>query len=184
MKWLHATCFLAVLLCTATEIHGVLEGSGLKETNLPDAFKLFEAYFSAAAIFDDNNDNILDCVVIERIALDPDARTAIYNWTLKSQDDEPGNNVLFYAHAEATPGVITYYTSEDPTIKESLYLYADYDNCVIYKFEFHGNQCSLWVQIELKDSVPQYCIDQFVADCGAVVPLYSRDLCFDGEGDY
>ncbi|KAL1486402.1 hypothetical protein MTO96_046981 [Rhipicephalus appendiculatus] len=37
---------------------------------------------------------------------------------------------------------------------------------------------------ELKDAVPQNCIDYFVDLCDAPVPEHSRDLCVDGEGDY
>ncbi|KAH6927922.1 hypothetical protein HPB50_009965 [Hyalomma asiaticum] len=47
-----------------------------------------------------------------------------------------------------------------------------------------ADECGLWVRREVKDSVPQPCIDQFVDTCGADVPAHSRDLCRDGEGDY
>lgn len=58
--------------------------------------QIFETFPSAAAIFDDNNDSILDCVVGERVALDPDARTSIYNLTFQPQDGEPGYASTFF----------------------------------------------------------------------------------------
>ncbi|XP_077485153.1 uncharacterized protein LOC144095246 [Amblyomma americanum] len=45
-------------------------------------------------------------------------------------------------------------------------------------------KCILWTRREVKDSVPQVCIDHFVDTCGVAVPEHSRDLCIDGEGDY
>ncbi|XP_077538828.1 uncharacterized protein LOC144151594 [Haemaphysalis longicornis] len=184
MNFLFTACFLPPLLFITTTTMWVHADSGTKETHFPDAFKVFQVFGDAAAIFDSNDDNILECVLSNRTAIDLDARTAVFTWTLRSPDGKPGEKVSFFAHAEAEPGALTIYTNDDPTPTEGAYTYSDYQDCVILKIHFQGDQCILWVQRELKDSVPQHCIDHFVADCGAVVPLYSRDLCYDGEGDY
>ncbi|XP_077539586.1 uncharacterized protein LOC144152226 [Haemaphysalis longicornis] len=184
MRSLFAPCFLALWICIATRNYGVLGSPGLKETSLPDAFKIFQIFSDVAAIYDVNNDTGLDCLIAKRTDIDLDARTAVYTWMLKSEDGKHREEIPFFVQGAADPGYLTFYTVDDPTPKEGVYLYSDYKNCVTLKMEYHGNQCLLWVQQELKDSVPQNCIDHFVADCGAIVPLYSRDLCFDGEGDY
>ncbi|KAK8770465.1 hypothetical protein V5799_013070 [Amblyomma americanum] len=67
---------------------------------------------------------------------------------------------------------------------EAVIYYTNYENCVVGDVDYHGHQCSLWVKREVKDAVPQDCIDHFVDTCGVIVPPHSRDLCSDGEGDY
>ncbi|XP_077540300.1 uncharacterized protein LOC144152748 [Haemaphysalis longicornis] len=184
MRSLFTTCFLASWVCIATRNYGVLGSSALKEKSFPEASEVFQIFSDIAAISDANNDTILECMIAKRTYIDLDSNTAVYTWTLKSQDGEPGEKISFFVRGEAAPGIITVYPEDDPTPREGVYLYTDYENCLTFKMEYRGNICLLWVQRELKDSVPQHCIDHFVADCGAVVPLYSQDLCFDGEGDY
>ncbi|XP_077538977.1 uncharacterized protein LOC144151731 [Haemaphysalis longicornis] len=184
MRSLLTQCFLGLWICIATRNNGVLGRAGLNETSFPDAFEIFQIFSDVVAIYDVNNDIGLDCLIAKRTDIDLDAHTVVYTWILKSEDGKPREKILFFVQAEANPGYLTFYTDDDPTPKEGVYLYSDYKNCVTLKMEYRGNQCLLWVQPELKDSVPQNCIDHFVADCGAIVPLYSRDLCYDGEGDY
>ncbi|XP_077486149.1 uncharacterized protein LOC144097278 [Amblyomma americanum] len=73
---------------------------------------------------------------------------------------------------------------QDPTEMEAVIYYTNYENCVVGDVDYHGHQCSLWVKREVKDAVPQDCIDHFVDTCGVIVPPHSRDLCSDDEGDY
>ncbi|XP_075750497.1 uncharacterized protein LOC142817353 isoform X2 [Rhipicephalus microplus] len=47
-----------------------------------------------------------------------------------------------------------------------------------------GEVCLLCARREVKDSVPQRCIDYYEDTCGVTAQQHSRDLCWDGEGDY
>lgn len=184
MNSVFQVCFMAPLLLQPPHKHSVHANSGLKGTYFPDVVKVFEAFEKAAAISDSNNDSILECLQAERTAFDSDALTAVYTWTLKPQDGMSSEHPYFTGIANDESGYLTVFTNDDPTPREGAIVYSDYENCFILKIYYYGNRCLLGVQPELKDSVPQHCIDHFVISCGAVVPLYSRDLCYDGEGDY
>ncbi|KAL1484274.1 hypothetical protein MTO96_032669 [Rhipicephalus appendiculatus] len=83
-----------------------------------------------------------------------------------------------------TPGTYAATIDDDPTEKEAIVYYTDYENCVVTSVEFSDQFCALWTRRSVKDAVPQNCIDYFVDICDAPVPEHSRDLCVDGEGDY
>ncbi|XP_077541029.1 uncharacterized protein LOC144153254 [Haemaphysalis longicornis] len=145
---------------------------------------VFEIFEDTAAISDSNGDNILECLLGKRTTIDPDARTATFTWTINPQDGTLSEKAYFWVKAEGEPGHFTVFSNDDPTPRDAVYLYSDYENCLILVMGYNGERCLLGVQRELKDSVPQHCIDRFLTDCGADVPPHSRDLCYDGEGDY
>ncbi|XP_077538830.1 uncharacterized protein LOC144151595 [Haemaphysalis longicornis] len=184
MNFLFTACFLPPLLFITTNTMLVYADSGTKETRFPDAFKVFQTFEDIVGILDSNNDTILECLLARRTAIDLDARTGVYTWEVKSPDGKIRKEIPFFVRAERKPGSLTIFTDDDPTPRDGVYFYSDYENCVTLKMEFFGERCLLWVQKELKDSVPQHCIDKFVADCGVAVPLYSQDLCYDGEGEH
>ncbi|KAL1481767.1 hypothetical protein MTO96_034226, partial [Rhipicephalus appendiculatus] len=91
--------------------------------------------------------------------------------------------ILVKATRGPTPGTIHMIFGDDPSEKEGQLYYAD-DRCAVVDMEYNGDDCVLWIQRRLKDTVPQVCIDEFVDTCGVVVAPHRRDLCDDGEGDY
>ncbi|KAL1474565.1 hypothetical protein MTO96_037874 [Rhipicephalus appendiculatus] len=79
---------------------------------------------------------------------------------------------------------MTFTVGEDSTPLEGIIYYTDEKSCAVADLEYDGHVCLLWARREVKDSVPQECIDHFEDVCGVTVNQHSRDLCVDGEGDY
>ncbi|XP_049526037.1 uncharacterized protein LOC125946595 [Dermacentor silvarum] len=116
----------------------------------------------------------------ERTAFDPKAQTATFTWYFPAS----GEAIPLHVHPGDAPGALAVTIGEEPSEVEGMIYYTDYENCVVGDIEFQGQVCSLWTRKELKDAVPQDCIEHFVDTCGVEVPAHSRDLCPDGEGDY
>ncbi|KAH7947385.1 hypothetical protein HPB52_011242 [Rhipicephalus sanguineus] len=82
---------------------------------------------------------------------------------------------------EAFDDLVSVSDADNDTIFECLYAKRTNFNPETYETTY------VWFfpsQGQLKDNVPQDCIDHFVDTCGVMVPQHSRDLCPDGEGDY
>ncbi|KAK8767097.1 hypothetical protein V5799_006123 [Amblyomma americanum] len=191
---------LVVTLCVATLVLGKLGPPGGPQKlhyHVADIFKVFESWPASVAISDSDNDTMFECLAAKRTEIDPVAKTATYLWVLPETDHSPRysghvssscsgtcwQEVRFYVRPGARPGTMDMTVNDDPTPREGVVYYLD-EQCVIMDLEYHGHQCLLWTRPELKDSVPQVCIDHFVDTCGVVPPAHSRDLCPDGEGDY
>ncbi|KAL1474563.1 hypothetical protein MTO96_037873 [Rhipicephalus appendiculatus] len=82
------------------------------------------------------------------------------------------------------PGACVRRNGMNSTQREGILYYTDYKDCAIADLEYDGHVCLLWARKEVKDSVPQRCIDYYEDTCGVTVEQHSRDLCWDGEGDY
>ncbi|KAL1430239.1 hypothetical protein MTO96_015303 [Rhipicephalus appendiculatus] len=148
--------------------------------DVADALQTIISFPLAVAISDSDNDTYFDCVYTVRTELDVEAQTATYMWSFPSV----GLEVPFHVRPGKAPGTLYFTVGDDPTDYDGAIYYTDYKTCVIADMEYRGHQCALWATREVKDSVPQQCIDQFVDTCGVVAPAHSRDLCPDGEGDY
>uniref|UniRef100_A0A131Z222 Lipocalin n=1 Tax=Rhipicephalus appendiculatus TaxID=34631 RepID=A0A131Z222_RHIAP len=145
-----------------------------------DVTKVFSWIEDLVSIADSDNDTILECLYAKRTEFNPETYETTITWFFPSQ----GTELPFYVYPGSGPGMVEFTSPGDPTPKEAIVYYTDYNNCLVADVEFHGHQCSLWVVRQLKDAVPQDCIDHFVDTCGVIVPEHSRDLCIDGEGDY
>ncbi|KAH6929974.1 hypothetical protein HPB50_007726 [Hyalomma asiaticum] len=88
-------------------------------------------------------------------------------------------DIPFYLKAEHNSPRFTYTLDDDKTIKKGVYYYTDYENCLVKDLEYHGHQCVLWVKKELKNAVPQICLDYYADICGAGVFEYNEDFCKD-----
>uniref|UniRef100_A0A023FRT3 Putative lipocalin-5 1 n=1 Tax=Amblyomma cajennense TaxID=34607 RepID=A0A023FRT3_AMBCJ len=147
-----------------------------------DSFKAMSQFEYLVAISDSNNDTVFECLAAKRTNIDQEAKTATYTFLLPTA----GMELSFHIKPgdEPATGILT--SNVDPSPREGIIYYTDYQNCVVANLEIHGdgNQCTLWARLEVKDNVPQVCIDHFVDVCGVTVPAHSRDLCPDGEGDY
>ncbi|XP_077485612.1 uncharacterized protein LOC144096656 isoform X1 [Amblyomma americanum] len=146
----------------------------------PDSFKVFDTFKFAVAISDSDNDTIFECMSANRTAIDPVEKTATYVFMFPNT----GQEIPFHVKAGDIPGTITFTVDGDPTVRDGIVYYTDYENCDVADLDYHGHQCALWARRSVKDNVPQNCIDHFVDICGVIVPEHSRDLCRDGEGDY
>ncbi|XP_077490647.1 uncharacterized protein LOC144101388 [Amblyomma americanum] len=175
-----------VVLCTAPGVLGKLGAPGGPQKlprEVPDSFKVISDFPYSVAISDSDNDTMFECLAANRTDIDYEAQTATFVWTLQETDHSPKQEVPFYVRPGETPGTMDMVVGDDPTHVEGIF-YFENEDCVVMDLEYKGHQCILWTRLELKDSVPQACIDHFVDTCGVVPPPHSRDLCPDGEGDY
>ncbi|XP_037286861.2 uncharacterized protein LOC119179845 isoform X1 [Rhipicephalus microplus] len=154
-----------------------------KHYDFPDVFEVVSEYKDAMSISDSDNDTIFDCLLTNRTEVDYEARTFKYVWTSQGADGSPQEEVLMTGMPGPTSGSVRFFVEGDPTMRDALIYYSD-KSCSIMDVEYHGHQCILWVKRNLKDTVPQVCIDNFMDICGVVIKPGRRDLCDDGEGDY
>ncbi|XP_037508475.1 uncharacterized protein LOC119384913 [Rhipicephalus sanguineus] len=172
--------YLAALfvLCNSAMVFGRLAppaGPRRLHHDVADSFKVIQSFSYAVAVVDSDNDTFFNCWTAERKAINNDARTATY----EALFPVARRAVPFYVKAEQNSPKFTFTLDDDPTPKEGVFHYTDYENCVVEDIEYHKHQCVLWVRKELKNSVPQNCIDYYVDICGVGVPIHSRDLCRD-----
>ncbi|XP_037286862.2 uncharacterized protein LOC119179845 isoform X2 [Rhipicephalus microplus] len=128
-----------------------------KHYDFPDVFEVVSEYKDAMSISDSDNDTIFDCLLTNRTEVDYEARTFKYVWTSQGADGSPQEEVLMTGMPGPTSGSVRFFVE---------------------------GECILWVKRNLKDTVPQVCIDNFMDICGVVIKPGRRDLCDDGEGDY
>lgn len=168
---------LTALCCSAAVSGKLAEPGGPRKLhhNAADSFKVFESFPNAVAVVGSDNDTTFNCWTAERTNIDHDARTAIY----MARFPTVGKTVPFYVKAEKDSPRFTFTLDDDPTPKEGMFYYTDYENCVIEHLEYSGYQCVLWVRKEVSHSVPRNCIKYFNDVCGAGVPKHSKDLCND-----
>ncbi|XP_037521127.1 uncharacterized protein LOC119397865 [Rhipicephalus sanguineus] len=146
-----------------------------------DSFKVMEKFQHVVAISDSDNDTVFECLAANRTEIDIEAQTATYMFDFLSS----GLHIPFRISRGDTPGTVSFTIGADATPMEGMVHFTDLANCVVVSAEYYTiDQCILWTRKEVKDNVPQDCIDHFVDTCGVVVPKHSRDLCPDGEGDY
>ncbi|XP_077538975.1 uncharacterized protein LOC144151729 [Haemaphysalis longicornis] len=181
------TAVALLTLCLAVDILGKLGAPGGPQKlprQVADSFQVFSSFPFAVAISDSDNETIFECVKTTRTQLDPEAQTATFAWVARETDFNPRQEVLFHVKAAEEPGTVTFTVDDDPTEKEGIFYYTDYEKCLVMDFEYRGHQCILWMPIKYKDDAPQECIDYFVDTCGVSVTFNRTDLCEDGEGDY
>ncbi|XP_077486321.1 uncharacterized protein LOC144097477 isoform X1 [Amblyomma americanum] len=146
-----------------------------------DSFSVMEQFKNVVAISDADNETIFECLSATRTNIDPETHTATYNFLFSASRV----TLPFRISRGEVPGTVTFTVAEDLMPLEGQVYYTDFENCVVVAAEFYDqDRCILWTRREVKDAVPQDCIDHFVDTCGVIVPQHSRDLCPDGEGDY
>ncbi|XP_077539598.1 uncharacterized protein LOC144152234 [Haemaphysalis longicornis] len=165
--------------------HGLVLSAGPNDTiqDVPDSFKILETFKNVVSIANPNNGPVLECLKAYQTFFDPDTGSADYIWVHQTPEDPTTQQTLLHLKPE-DGGRVSRTVGDDPTVFHGTYLYTDNTNCVIENPDLGKYRCLMWATSEVKDSVPQHCIDKFVELCGFEVPQYSRDLCPDGEGDY
>ncbi|XP_077538780.1 uncharacterized protein LOC144151557 [Haemaphysalis longicornis] len=182
--------FVAVIIFTlsvTTVIIGKLGPPGgplLLEREIVDSFQVFTHFPYTVAISDSDNDTIFECVKGNRTEIDPEALTATFVWIFPETESSPREEIPFYVKVGEAPGTLSFTVGEDPTEREGIYYYSDYEKCTVLDMEFRGHQCILWMPLKYKDDAPKECIEHFEDACGVIVAPNRRDLCEDGEGDY
>ncbi|XP_077515171.1 uncharacterized protein LOC144125558 [Amblyomma americanum] len=144
-----------------------------------DAFKIFENFPSAVALYDIDQDGDLDCMTAERTELSNNPRHATYILSLKGLNGHQARNITFHITPGPTPDIKLFTVNEDYDHElQGRFIYTDYVNCAIDEFPIDNRQeCILWVNTEVKDNVPQSCLDQFQENCENGVLAYDEDSC-------
>ncbi|XP_077544641.1 uncharacterized protein LOC144157742 [Haemaphysalis longicornis] len=151
--------------------------------DITEVRKIYQAFPSLLAIFDQDEDGDLDCVTAERLEYDFEASTATYAWLLAGGNGHEKRNITFQLKPGPTLDTAIY-TLDDDESKHYIvkYPYADYENCLIAELQYRGlPECMLWVTREVKDNIPQKCIDIFTYYCDQGVSLYSQDMCQESQ---
>ncbi|XP_065286089.1 uncharacterized protein [Dermacentor albipictus] len=129
---------------------------------------------------DANNDSILECLSARRVDIDPRKKTATYIWSLAGDDGKGRKKVPFYFMAGDSPDVTLYTVeSKNSPVESARTLYTDYKNCAIAEFSHFGEQCTLWVAYDLRDSIPTACVEQYSDICGEAVSVTDIKACQD-----
>ncbi|XP_077544640.1 uncharacterized protein LOC144157741 [Haemaphysalis longicornis] len=171
-------CVLSLALCTAESETKDELGHGIV-----DLKKVYAAFPSLFAIFDQDEDGDLDCVATERTAYDvetPD--TATYVWFLQGGNGHEKKNITYHLKPGPTTNVALYTIDDDETTQYYLRVpYSDYKNCLILEIPYkHYDECMLWVSSEAKENIPQTCLDMFYELCDEGGAAYSPDMCQEG----
>ncbi|XP_077486620.1 uncharacterized protein LOC144097888 [Amblyomma americanum] len=144
--------------------------------------EIFQAFTHPIAIMDIDNDSILGCLSARRAALDPKTKTATYVWSLAGSDGKTRSHVPFYHMPGDTPDASLYTVgSKDGPVEVGYFRYTDYKNCAILELPHFGDQCTLWVSEEARDSVPDKCLEQYADICGEGVPIFDKKTCRDAD---
>ncbi|KAK8758300.1 hypothetical protein V5799_004069 [Amblyomma americanum] len=151
-------------------------------TGICCALQIWYTFDSAVAISDSDNDTIFECLTAKKTDINLESKTANFTFLMPTA----GKEISIHVKPGDEPSTLILTSDDDPTPREGVNYYTDYHDCVVANLELEKdkNQCILWARREVKDNVPQDCIDHFVDICGVIVPAHSRDLCPDGEGDY
>ncbi|XP_077554426.1 uncharacterized protein LOC144169243 [Haemaphysalis longicornis] len=148
------------------------------ERNIIDPFEVYEWYPMAVAIFDQDQDGDLDCLLSKRTEFDMAARTATYVLTFGPDRQ----TITFHIKDGPTPG--TSYINDNNGEGDwqiATMDYAESKTCSVMQFPFRNRQeCILWTVPEMANRVPQSCIEHFEDICELSAPIYDENCDFMG----
>ncbi|KAH7966885.1 hypothetical protein HPB49_020267 [Dermacentor silvarum] len=144
-----------------------------------DAFKVFEVFPQAVAVFDADDDGDLDCVVVVRQHLDENSKTASYLWLLPSLNGRQAENHTNYLKEGPTPDKPVFIADDGADGEQTAnFLYTNYKNCVVVDIPFKKRRsCGLWVSPDAVHSFPHECTDQFEDSCDMTVSVFDDETC-------
>ncbi|KAH7946659.1 hypothetical protein HPB52_003093 [Rhipicephalus sanguineus] len=67
----------------------------------------------------------------------------------------------------------------DDTVEVARFRYTDYKTCAVLEMPHFGDQCTLWVNEGVQDSIPEKCLEQFGDICGNGVTHHDAEMCKD-----
>uniref|UniRef100_G3MQN9 Lipocalin/cytosolic fatty-acid binding domain-containing protein n=1 Tax=Amblyomma maculatum TaxID=34609 RepID=G3MQN9_AMBMU len=160
----------------------VSRGPNKLQREVPDTFKIFEAFPHPVGVMDIDNDTILDCLSARRAEMDPEAQTATYVWSLAGSEGKTRAHVPVYHMPGDSPDATRYSVgSKDGPVEVGYFRYTDYKDCAILELPHFGDQCTLWVSEEVRDSIPAECLEQYADICGEGAPIYDKEMCEDAD---
>uniref|UniRef100_A0A034WWJ5 Lipocalin 14 n=1 Tax=Rhipicephalus microplus TaxID=6941 RepID=A0A034WWJ5_RHIMP len=117
-------------------------GPNKLQQDLPDSFKIFQAFENPIGMIDTNNDSVLECLSARRAEIDPETQTATYVWSLAGDDGKGRKYIPFYHSPGRTPDETRFSIgSKNRPGAIGHFLYTDYMNCAILEIPYHGDPC-------------------------------------------
>ncbi|XP_077486173.1 uncharacterized protein LOC144097304 [Amblyomma americanum] len=179
MHTLRAVSMAGAIFCVTLAATETRRGPQALHRDVADMGDIVAFFGDAVAVMDIDNDDVLDCLTTKRTQYDPEGWSATYLWSLQGAT---GERINFPVHLWATdkPDVFLFNSSTRPG--EVLVGHSDYfdnESCVILEMSTIGDQCTLWVSKEHKDSIPDHCLENFKDICGSGVDLQTKTICKD-----
>ncbi|XP_075752316.1 uncharacterized protein LOC119174112 isoform X2 [Rhipicephalus microplus] len=127
-------------------------GPNKLQRDLPDSFKIFQAFENPIGMIDTNNDSVLECLSARRAEIDPETQTATYVWSLAGDDGKGRKYIPFYHSPGRTPDETRFSIgSKNRPRAIGHFLYTDYMNCAILEIPYHGDLAEddeeLWLRV-------------------------------------
>uniref|UniRef100_A0A023G9C4 Putative lipocalin-5 1 n=1 Tax=Amblyomma triste TaxID=251400 RepID=A0A023G9C4_AMBTT len=179
MRTVICISVVSVMLVCAMAGEKIDRGPHEQQREIPSIAEVVALFRDSIALMDIDNDSILDCLTARRIQYDPDVWSATYLWNVAASNGERLHFPVYLTAAD-TPDNFNISTSIKPGqffIGHTYYF--DGESCVVISMPHLGNQCTLWVTKERKDSIPDECMEQFEKNCGNGNNLHDRDTCKD-----
>ncbi|XP_049511090.1 uncharacterized protein LOC125939752 [Dermacentor silvarum] len=170
----------AAAIVQATFIYSpVLSKSPHKlQRDLADAFEIFDKFPYVVLVYTSGDDPEFQCLTNKRTELDMDAKKATYVWMFKGHNGSERKNVALHLSAGDAPDWAVFTLNNDTEHSSPAhFVYTDYKYCVVTEIPLDGDQCQLWVSEDVKDNIPQYCLDQLEDICDVSYEEYSKELC-------
>ncbi|XP_075535379.1 uncharacterized protein LOC142570967 [Dermacentor variabilis] len=144
-----------------------------------DAFKMFEIFPVAIAIFDTDFDGDLECLTTVRTNYNEEGHTVTYTWLIPGLNGHEKKNITFNLREGASPDKPVYTPLEgDVSDKVANFIYTDYNVCTVLEIPYKTEQvCILWVTREAVSNVPQNCVDYYEDICDTKVEAYNEESC-------
>ncbi|XP_065282495.1 uncharacterized protein [Dermacentor albipictus] len=142
-------------------------------------YKVFENFENIVAIFDIDKDGDLDCLTAVRTDYNRGARSTKYVWILKGLHGHQSRNVTYLVLAGPERGEFMFKNlDDDGPFQKGSYDYSDYKNCIVMRIPYNsGEECVLWVTEEVKNNIPQNCMDYYEDSCDNAKLAYDKESC-------
>ncbi|KAL1458847.1 hypothetical protein MTO96_027658 [Rhipicephalus appendiculatus] len=147
--------------------------------DVTDAFKMFEIFPVAIAMFDTDKDGDLDCLTTVRSNYDEEGHTVTYTWLLAGLNGHEKQNITFKLTEGPSPDKPVYIPVDgDGSEKIANFIYTDYKTCTVLEIPYKEEQeCILWVNQEALKDVPENCVDYFYDNCNTENAAYDEETC-------
>ncbi|XP_037562330.1 uncharacterized protein LOC119441786 [Dermacentor silvarum] len=155
------------------------EVKNLLQHEFPDVGKVFEGFRAGLALFDVDNDGDLDCLTTTEVDYDASVPSAVYIWFLQGVNGHEGRNITYYVRPGDGPGQLLLKDQNvDGPLQTATIFYSDYKDCVVVDLPYENSQeCMLWISWEVKNNVPQRCIDEYDGSCENAKQTFDDETC-------
>uniref|UniRef100_A0A023FU50 Putative lipocalin-5 1 n=1 Tax=Amblyomma cajennense TaxID=34607 RepID=A0A023FU50_AMBCJ len=179
MNTLRAVSVAVATLCVTIADAETRRGPHKLQRDVADISEIVAFFGDSVAVMDIDNDDVLDCLTTIKTQYDPEGWSATYLWSVQGST---GERFQFPLHLwpKDKPDYFNFNSSTRPgEVLVGHSDYFDHESCVIAEMPAVGDQCTLWVTRERKDSIPDHCLQNFEDICGTGVDLHTKTICKD-----